>query len=456
MSKPTAGTVDLRVNEVLVGRFEHLGGTRDPHLASVERMSHAVLQTLDGVVQQQVSLWQSTLDAAHQQWAQLMDGVGEHLPAALAGALDRALQQRYAADIAKAGSRSGGPRPHALGAAADGPLGQRPDDEAQQQEMSRQSEVLLQVVQATGDVVTLERSLNDNLKALAGAKNFEETVMSLSAAIHLLTARRGNAAQETCLRGAEADPVARPRSMRRPRSARTASGIQLFPFLAVLICAMGALIVLLVLVVQQARVNADTIRAEAPGGPERSGRQAAAAGAGGVDWQRQVLEQQREELARKLARAAVGPEPPGRPYPPPGEKPGGTGDRERRSWNGPAKDGTRTNRARQQNWPACGRRSPRAGTTGSGQQQAATHPRSFTIIPYAGPNGTRRRPIYIECRESGIILQPEGIVLKPGTTAGRSAPEIPWTPPCGPSANTGRGSKATRPRRAVSAADRPS
>jgi hypothetical protein len=67
--------------------------------------------------------------------------------------------------------------------------------QAQQQEMSRQSEVLLQVVQATGNVVTLEQSLNANLKALAGAKHFEETVMSLSAAIHLLTAR-ANAAQE--------------------------------------------------------------------------------------------------------------------------------------------------------------------------------------------------------------------------------------------------------------------
>ena len=35
----------------------------------------------------------------------------------------------------------------------------------------------------------------------------------------------------------------------------------LFPFLAVLICTMGALIVLLVLLVQQARVNASVIAA---------------------------------------------------------------------------------------------------------------------------------------------------------------------------------------------------
>jgi hypothetical protein len=59
----------------------------------------------------------------------------------------------------------------------------------QQQEMNRQSELLLQVVHATGDVVQLEQALNANLATLAGAKNFEDTVMSLSAAIHLLTTR---------------------------------------------------------------------------------------------------------------------------------------------------------------------------------------------------------------------------------------------------------------------------
>ena len=47
--------------------------------------------------------------------------------------------------------------------------------------------------------------------------------------------------------------------MSRQRTRKPAVGIQLFPFLAVLICTMGALIVLLVLVVSQARVHADAI-----------------------------------------------------------------------------------------------------------------------------------------------------------------------------------------------------
>ena len=62
--------------------------------------------------------------------------------------------------------------------------------------MSKQGEVLGQVVEATGNVIKLEEALNENLQSLAGSKNFEETVMSLSAAIHLLNTRLGQIPQE--------------------------------------------------------------------------------------------------------------------------------------------------------------------------------------------------------------------------------------------------------------------
>ena len=61
--------------------------------------------------------------------------------------------------------------------------------QAQQAELIRQGEVMTRAVEATGEVIKLEKALNDNLQALAGAKNFEETVMSLAAAIHLLNSR---------------------------------------------------------------------------------------------------------------------------------------------------------------------------------------------------------------------------------------------------------------------------
>jgi uncharacterized protein YoxC len=36
---------------------------------------------------------------------------------------------------------------------------------------------------------------------------------------------------------------------------------------------------------------------------------------------------------------------------------------------------------------------------------------AFSIIPYDGPNGTSRRPVYIECKSDGVVIQPEGIRL---------------------------------------------
>lgn len=36
---------------------------------------------------------------------------------------------------------------------------------------------------------------------------------------------------------------------------------------------------------------------------------------------------------------------------------------------------------------------------------------SYAVIPYEGPNGTHRRPLYLECRYDGVVLQPEGLTF---------------------------------------------
>jgi hypothetical protein len=38
---------------------------------------------------------------------------------------------------------------------------------------------------------------------------------------------------------------------------------------------------------------------------------------------------------------------------------------------------------------------------------------AFAIVPYSGRNGTSRRPIYLECRADGVVIQPEGVVIAP-------------------------------------------
>lgn len=38
---------------------------------------------------------------------------------------------------------------------------------------------------------------------------------------------------------------------------------------------------------------------------------------------------------------------------------------------------------------------------------------SYSIVPYVGSGGTRRQPIYIECLQDKVVIQPEGVELTP-------------------------------------------
>lgn len=44
-------------------------------------------------------------------------------------------------------------------------------------------------------------------------------------------------------------------------------------------------------------------------------------------------------------------------------------------------------------------------------EKSKTRKLAFSIIPYDGPNGTSRRPVYLECRADGVVIQPEGIQI---------------------------------------------
>ncbi len=59
------------------------------------------------------------------------------------------------------------------------------------------------------------------------------------------------------------------------------------------------------------------------------------------------------------------------------------------------------------------------------QQRAANRKPSYSIIPFKGQYGTDRRPIYIECSDDGVTLQPEGVRLNPTDFAGPPGPGNP-------------------------------
>ena len=185
------GTVDDLASKELLNRFDESGLGSDPHLVAVDRMTIAVAKTTELLAQKQTDLWQRTIEASNIQWRDMLESSGEKMRTALTDSLESSLAS-HADRLAQLGTQADEQVTHrweqwqtALSQSARLLQGQ-------QEEMARQGKIMNEVVKATGDVIKLETALNENLHSLAGAKNFEDTVMSLSAAIHLLNARLGH------------------------------------------------------------------------------------------------------------------------------------------------------------------------------------------------------------------------------------------------------------------------
>lgn len=186
--------VEQRAAEELLTRLAASPLSSDPQVRAIQQIGQSLLRATEQLVQRQVELWQQSLAAAQQQWQDTTRQSTQQMQSALAGALGQVLSQ-HAAELAR------------IEQVAEQQLQARWEQwqtalsqnarllHAQQQELVRQGELMTQAVRAAGEVIQLEQALNQNLAALAGAKNFEDTVMSLAAAIHLLNSRLSHLAE---------------------------------------------------------------------------------------------------------------------------------------------------------------------------------------------------------------------------------------------------------------------
>ena len=180
--------VDARVESELVGRFEGLGTDKDPQVAHVKRMSEAVIRSSEELVRRQADLWRGTVDAAHNKWSELVGTATGQIELSLGQSLGQALEV-HAAHLARAEETASARTRQFWESSHKSIQKVHAQVHEQQAQLVKQGAVLLDAVAAAGKVARLEQALNQNLKTLAGAKHFEETVMSLSAAIHLLNVR---------------------------------------------------------------------------------------------------------------------------------------------------------------------------------------------------------------------------------------------------------------------------
>jgi hypothetical protein len=206
--------------------------------------------------------------------------------------------------------------------------------------------------------------------------------------------------------------------MRRRRIKEDNGRVSLFPFLAVLICTMGALLVLLVVISKRAQAKAQEERAAAiaesaaeplvqPPTDEDAHRKLAALLA-----EIQQLEQLQAEAKKALAdrRDALGHledhtrrlnEERARLIQAAQqlEREGGLDDEDLEKLQ------TELKRVQQQ-------LADSEKLLAEATEQAGAKKPAFAIIPFDGQNRTYRRPIYLECGTDSVVLQPEGIVFE--------------------------------------------
>ena len=181
-------SVDARIDRELIGRFADATGIATAGGPPLEGLQRHLTRAIENLSQRQIEIWQAASHSSQQQWDHVIQLTGSHIEAAIQRALQRSIheQQTHAQQ-----------QEHA----ADDRIARRWDAfqevltqnaqvmQAQQAELVRQGDLILQSVQAAQSVSSLQRTLNDNLSSLALAGKFEDTMMGLSAAIHLLNGR---------------------------------------------------------------------------------------------------------------------------------------------------------------------------------------------------------------------------------------------------------------------------
>lgn len=194
------GLVDHMIEDQLAHRFQRGSVDSTPFLDVVRASTEALSVSVEGLVRKQAEVWAAALGdperraaAAYQQaqqtlaaaLGQAMDQTIESYAQRLAGLEQQSLQQTAAlmqqlAGVAGAIRETGREQQQSLQAVAQG--------------IGQQANVLGKLQEDSANVVHLQAVLHQNLAALASASSFEEAVHSLTAAVHLLTARSGTPA----------------------------------------------------------------------------------------------------------------------------------------------------------------------------------------------------------------------------------------------------------------------
>jgi biopolymer transport protein ExbB/TolQ len=187
--------VDRYADRELAHRFERTSAVSGEVVEVMRQHTEILVQGVDQLVQRQAGLWSQALREADQRRHVSEQELQELLLVALETALERTLQthSRQLATLEQQAVDRGAQLMDRLGSLA---AVVREASQEQQTSLAQVSqgvagllEALARLQEGEKQVRRLQETLNQNLAALAGAGTFEQALHSLTAAVHLLTAR---------------------------------------------------------------------------------------------------------------------------------------------------------------------------------------------------------------------------------------------------------------------------
>jgi biopolymer transport protein ExbB/TolQ/uncharacterized protein YaeQ len=195
LEQKTLQAVDQYADEHLAHRFERSGPDGLGLTGALRMHTQHLLQATEGLVERQAQVWARSIESAEVRWAETTRQQQEQIQAALEAALDHTLatyNQRLNDLEGQAVERT-----KALydGLTALTTVLRDTNREHQAalaqivQKLGGQAETLARIQEGEAQVVRLQETMQHNLAALANSGAFEQAVASLTAAIHLLTAK---------------------------------------------------------------------------------------------------------------------------------------------------------------------------------------------------------------------------------------------------------------------------
>jgi biopolymer transport protein ExbB/TolQ len=189
--------VDRYVDRQLAHRFEHGPREAGEFSGLLRQSAQAIVRSMEDLVKKQADIWAKSFAETARSRAEMESGQQQRLSAAIETALTRTLEAH--------GRRLETLESQTVGRSAEvvervGALVKlaRETSKEQQTAMEQLAERMAAKMQALGslrsetqELLKIEQSLAQNLAVLAGTGDFQEALHSLTAAIHLLTARPG-------------------------------------------------------------------------------------------------------------------------------------------------------------------------------------------------------------------------------------------------------------------------